>query len=732
MMDTYPLMTGPIRRLLLIGWGLLFPLMMPAQEGSVVGRVVDEANQPLPGANVYLEGTFLGSATNDQGQFEILQVPPGTYTLVVSMLSYQQKRISLTVPPEGPVDVGTIQLSPSAIEGTPVVVTAGKYEQQLQDIPASIGLVDRKDIQFRNNITLDQALEYVSGVNLTGGQVNIRGSSGYSRGVGSRVLFLLDGVPLLTGDTRDIIYELVPTYLIDRIEVLKGAASALYGSSALGGVINVITRPIEQPAYYKVKLFGGLYSRPVHPQWRFTEEERFLNGARVTYARRMGKVGIQVGATRDEDDSYRQNDWRKRWTGGGKVQWEITPYQRLTLAGNYMWQKRGNFLYWRGLDHPLQPPDDQLDDWVITRRYYLTGNYRLFFDKRRFLTVRGIYFWSRFRDNVSVGGNLATSQNATGEVQYNTDLGKLFVTTGVEGTYNRVESNIFGNRSGTNLAVYAQGELPLSEKWLLSLGVRFDVSAMDSADSRNQVNPKLGLVFKPGAGSAIRVGFGTGFRAPSLGEAFTSTSAGGLQVVPNPHLKPERSYYAELGWNHIAGEWLIFDGAVFYNRFTDLIDPTFTRQAQIRFVNITDARVVGGEVTVKAALFRKHLRLHAGYTYVDPRDLEQKQYLNFRPRHVLITGGQLYLWKVLTLGVDYRFISRYDRIDERFALVIKDSDARVPVHVVDARVMLAFKVGQIPFRTSLQMNNLLRYNYIDLVGSLAKLRHFILTLETDW
>ena len=124
--------------------------------------------------------------------------------------------------------------------------------------------MDAAEIRQRNSTSLDDALRYVRGVNMTGTQVNIRGSSGYSLGAGSRVLMLLDGIPFFAGDTGELNFEAIPMGQVDRIEVVKGASSALYGSNALGGVINIITKPIPETPETIVRTYGGMYNRPTY------------------------------------------------------------------------------------------------------------------------------------------------------------------------------------------------------------------------------------------------------------------------------------------------------------------------------------------------------------------------------------------------------------------------------------------------------------------------------------
>lgn len=696
------------------------------------GRVVGESQTPLPGANVYLKGTVLGGASNNRGYFVIRKVPAGDYTLSVTMIGYQQEDIPVSISESRIYEVGIIRLVPSALAGQPIVVTASKYEQQVRNVPVSLATLSRKELQDRNPITIDRALEYVPGVNMNASQVNIRGSSGYSRGVGSRVLFLLDGIPFLTGDTREINFETVPVYVVDRVEVMKGAGSALYGSSALGGVVNIITRDIETGTHAYMRAYGGFYSEPSYSRWNWSDTRRYLNGAAFSVSGKKDKVGILLGGSRDEDDSYRQNDWRKRWSGSGKLQWEISPFQQLTVSGNYMWQKRGNFLYWKDLNHALQPPVSQLDDMVESNRYYVTTHYRYILNKNRYITVRGIWFRNRFEDNLTgEGGNQSTSGYLNGEIQLSWQVGRLFFTSGIEGHLNYAESGIFGNRSGHGQAAYLQGEITLSHRWKATVGARFDNFKLDSVASRSRLNPKLGLVFNPAAKTALRASAGLGFRAPSMAEIFISTTTSGLQLVPNLKLKPEKSRYAELGWNQTYTSWLASDAALFYSHFSDLIEGTFREANKIQFRNITQARVMGAEVSLAVHPIPRNLAFRLGYTYVDPRDLDHHRYLNFRPRHLFYSHLDFRVF-FFRLGGDYRYISRYDQIDERLAFIVNNADERVPVHVVDLRIASDLNKRGFPFRFTFEIENLFQYNYVDLVGSLAPLRTFRLIVETGF
>jgi len=709
------------------------------QTATIHGQVVDENGEPIIGANVILQGTILGSATNGDGLFEIQKVPQGDFTLVVYFIGYKKEEFDLVIGNEK-YDVGTIQLQPTPIDTDPVVVTANKYEQRTQDVAVSVSTLSEKDLSYRNSITVGDALQYVSGVNLNSSQVNIRGSSGYSYSVGSRVLMLLDGVPFVTGDTREINFESIPTHLIERIEVLKGAGSALYGSSALGGVINVITKDIDPRPQLYFKTYGGIYSDPYYDQWKWSKNNRYLNGQQVNYSQKVNNIGVMIGGARFEDDSYRQNDWRRRYSGSGKLEWEMTPYQQLTLSGNYMWQKRASYIYWKSLQNALEPDPDQIGDVVESKRAYMSGKYHHVIDRDQYFTVQGIWYRNEFKDNTGESGNRSTSNSLDGEIQYNAATGNHFFTAGVSGSSSLVESDIFGDRSANGAAGYLQDEITWNSQFKTTFGGRFDYADVEGLGADSRFNPKFGAVLKPYEGTAMRASFGMGFRAPSLAEAFTTTSIDLITVLPNDDLKSERSVSMEFGVNQEIGNWLVLDVSAFHNDFWDLVEPTFINDnlaqgdIQVQFRNITRAQIRGAEAKIDGRFFGDFMDIGAGYTYVDPWDLENDDFLPFRPRHLFYGSGKINLW-AFQFGVDYRYISRYDRISEFFnnplvQVALRDIDERVEAHIVDLRFASSFKLFNQPARISFLVNNLLQYNYVDAIGSIAPIRNFVATFET--
>ena len=708
----------------------------PAGAGTIDGTVTDQSTgTPLPYVNVILQGTLRGVSTGSDGAFVLPGVAPGTYQVQFSLLGYQRRSVTVTVPPDEQQLSLRVTLVPDPVQAEPVIITASRREQSLEEAPVSVSVLDATAIEYRNSLTIDEALRYVPGVNFTEFQVNIRGSSGYNRGVGSRVLMLVDGVPFLTGDTGEINFETIPVGQVDRIEVVKGASSALYGSSALGGVINVITRPVADKPVTTLRTYGGFYSEPSYPEWRWSEATRFLDGQALTHSQTIGNVGFTVFGARMADDGFRRNDYRRRYNALAKVRYGPTSASALTATFNFLHQRRGSFLYWKDVAHALTPPENQLDDRIESTRFNVSAQYREVLSDNFLLTANALWFSNDFTGIVQDDSQGSLSDIVRGEVQGTWSPGpRNTLTFGAEANTDRVRSDLFGNRSGRGFGIYLQDDLQLTEAVQLTGGLRFDFQDVDSLESSGELNPKAGIVITPGEGTTLRASFGRGFRIPSVAEAFTSTNVAGVPVVPNPGVAPERSTSYEIGARQRIGDGAVVDLALFRNDFSNLIEAGFGQSSGgatvIRFDNVTKARIQGVEISMQLGLIDNLWLLNVGYTYMDPRDLTKNDILRYRPRHLLYASSQVF-WNMFTLGADFRYISRYERIDQEFVDldIVRNGDERVPIYVVDLRFGVNLAAMEVPLRLSFNVNNLLQYYYVEIIGNIAPIRSFVLVAE---
>jgi len=717
--------------------------------GTITGNLTDAENgQPVVGASVTLRGTFIGATTDAKGRFTLRRITPGTYTVAVSMLGYERLLLAGITLRAGESRTMEIPIRPVPLQADPVVITASRREQSLQEVPVSLATVTARAIADRNSVTLDDALRFVPGVSILSDQVNIRGSTGYSRGVGSRVLILLDGLPYITGDTGEINWETIPMFSVDRVEVVKGAGSALYGSSALGGVINVITKEIPSQSEFRFRLFSALYDKPRYSEWQWTTKPRFSSGIFAGYSGAAGPVSYLVNVARTVDESYRENDAYHRWSFFAKARYVLSSSQSLAVGVNYLDRSHGNFFWWKSLREPLRPADSQRDGLVNSKRGNISLAYQQFVTDKFFYTAKLIYFGNFWRDD-SAGrvNNVSASHLVSTELQATYELSKPHILTfGIAANYDRVSASLFGQHPGFGAAVYAQDEISPAPGLKVTAGLRFDWQKVSVLSPTSQVNPKLGVVYMPDKETSIRASIGSGFRYPSIGELYIQSSVNVSQVavLPNTDLRVEKSTSFEIGVSRKIAERMSIDVAVFNNDFRDLIEPSVEIKTYrptpaspdeitgpvIQFENVTRARIQGLEAEIKTEWLRRILSTDIGYTYTWSRDLDANQVLKFRPRHLLYISGQC-SWEHARLMADFRFLSRIERIDENLVRLapIVNGDQRVAVKIVDLRTSYDLIQLGAPLRVGFTINNLLNYSYVELLGNLGPVRSYVLTLE---
>lgn len=729
------------RRLMLSAF-FLFALccQVLASGGSLAGRVTTRGDaEPLVGVNVLLLNTVRGTTTNARGEFRIPGVPAGRYTLVFSMVGYHREKRSDVEVENGKETLLNVMLNQAPVQTEQIVVTASKHEQSLQEVPASVSVMEAGEIKLRNSLTIDDALRYIPGVNITGSQVNVRGSSGYSRGAGSRVLMLLDGIPFITGDTGELNFESIPVGQVDRIEVVKGASSALYGSSALGGVINIITKPISEIPETDVRTYGGFYNWPSFGEWQWSDKRRWFNGQSISHARKVGDLGMVFFFSRQLDDGYRLNDYHRRYNFYLKTREDFSPSGSLTLNFGLLDQYGGQFLYWRNLDSALIPPIRQQNDNAKSMRYYVSGTYKDVLSDNIFFAAKALWYHNDWGLETFQGYGRAESlsDGFRAEALSTAILDKVHtLTIGLDGNLDFISGDIFSDQAIGGFAVYGQDEMKLLEELSLTVGARFDYQTIGINETTGKLNPKVGLAYTPVVGTTLRASYGQGFRVPSVAEAFVSAGTSGVLAVPNKDLKPERSASYEVGLSQILGEAGSFDIAAFRSDFDNMIEPGLAianQDLQIQWRNVTQARVAGIETSFKLGLFDGGLTYNFGYTYVYPQDRTKHDLLKYRPRHLFYTN-LLARVGIFSAGADFRYLSRVDRIDDELVDVgiIPDGDARGDISVTDFRIGADLSSTGIPLAATLNVNNALQWNYVELIGNMMPPRTYVLVLEAKF
>ena len=562
--------------------------------------------------------------------------------------------------------------SPSLKE---VVITGTRTERDIDEVPVRTEVVTREEIERTHAGTLKQALENVPGLQLR----EVLGKSGFElslQGMSSdQVLVLIDGLPITasTGSTVDLSQYLLDE--VERIEVVKGASSAQYGSSAMGGVVNVITR--RQPAGIggSVALDAGSYGSKNN-----SGRSSSLNNRRARF--QVGGGGEQwrlsVSGDRQDDAGFginpeaypRQGDANLRQQLAARGEWLPSPSGRVWADASHYTED--DTQRYNQYVPPVNVPQRKLEN--ITRDRFSGGVDWRFANGMR-AQVAGVH--ERY-DSHSPGYSnevLATNRFSRQRMQHlssQLDLpawGRQLWTFGADWHHETLaqtsngisELNTSGNASRSNAEVFVQNNVLLSDNLELLFGLR----GQNDSDFGSHWAPKVSLRANVLNGAQwkgiFRASLGPGYRVPNLKERhyLFDHSALGYRVVGNPNLKPESSTSLQLGATFKRGERLSIDFNAFYNRVRDLIQTDEANAsvtngiATYTYANVARARTTGMDTSIHWRASGA-LSLNAAHTYTATRDETTGRELTRRPRQIVRLGGDWRIQAETVLGLRLR------------------------------------------------------------------------------
>ncbi len=531
---------------------VIFALMilLGAQEGIAdddkVGRLKgtirdSRDNEAIVGATVLLSHTKIGTRANEQGQFEITSIPAGVYEIKVSAVGYKPRFRQVEIR-AGQTATLDIHLVLTGVSGEEVVVSATRYEQNLVELPVTTSVVSASQIAAQAMPSLDRVLETIPGVDVTrsGGlgasNLQIRGSQGFTGGgLSTRVMMLYDGFPMNSADAGSVDWQAVTATNLARLEVVKGASSSLYGSAAMGGVINAISL-VPSDLTVKARILNGMYDNPPPTVNRFPGINRpMFSSSMLMLGDQVGNLSYNLTYLRNRDEGFR--DAGNIQTDDVKLTLRYTlsetQYLQATAIGNwseggiaYQWTNRDNALgtppgpVFKGNGQPLLDENgNQIlgigflsDDEKQTTNQLLGVTYmnmlnasaswetKLYFSRTTFIlkyypTERpefqqfdaqgnflGNYQKYSFgrvirrpydpNDPTTFNDSDARRYGGRSSLYWMRDKHKL--TTGVEFNLNDVRSTIYTSTSDLNLGAFAQDEIALTEKFRVTAGIRID------------------------------------------------------------------------------------------------------------------------------------------------------------------------------------------------------------------------------------------------------------------
>ena len=637
--------------------------------GVLKGRIMDAASKEyIPGATVRMVNNLTkGAASDIDGNYSMV-LDTGNYLLFCSYIGTVNDTFSVHIETNS-ITEKNIDLFPVTKFLETIVVSSGKFDQKLEEMTVSMEVIKPALINNKNTTSIETALEQVPGLTIIDNDPQIRGGSGFTFGVGSRVAIVVDGIPLLSGDAGRPEWSYIPVENIEQVEIIKGASSVLYGSSALSGVINVRSAYPRSVPKTVVNYSVGNYSLPKAPadNWYDQSIPGFTN-LNFMHSRIVKKqLDFVIGGNINVDQGY---------IGPPPPQTPIPDFAKpdidtvYTFSNKDMQKVRGRInmnLRYRskkipGLSFGINS-NAMLNKTNMVFAWFndSSGLYKgfpgaVFLENQtlynidpfiRLIKANGIthsLVTRIFHSNNVITGNQSNSGTmAYGEYQ----LQRIFknldftFTGGVVGNLSQTKAAIYASAgSPLNKIVNASGYVQIDKKfWSIlnvSGGFRYEYFKM------NNLNSVVAPIYRVGASlqvlkyTYVRSSYGQGFRYPTITERYIKTKAGMFGVYPNPNLKPELSTNFEFGLKQaykIGGVAGYFDVAGFYQKYQNTIeflfgqwDSTSSFDAGFKFMNTGDSRIRGVDVSLVAATLDEENKKYGvtaliGYTYIEPISL---------------------------------------------------------------------------------------------------------------
>ena len=752
-------------------------------KGVLKGSVIDSADDgAVNNAKIRIESSGLNNEliaetySDVLGKFEVYNLDEAIYKVTISRLGYKKLVLNEVRVTPGKTTSINVFLTPVDIEIDRINVTATKTELTLKQTPSSISIVTSDDIKKRNILTFDNVLDRIegvtvfrtSGINVQG--LSIRGSSDVAGGgIGNRVLLLLDGRPSLTGDSKGALWSLIPLSIIDRTEVVKGAFSSLYGSSAIGGVVNVITKKPTYKPYTSVNLNYGFYEK-LNDSLKFTNNLLSFKGIDVIHSNTYKNLAYLLNFNYNQNDGHAQQTDYEFYSGLAKLMYNVLTNRDLEVTLQYT-KSNGAFPhYWRkdvgAYAQPYEVSPSYLGDRIKKETSSVDVFYTAFPSTKTKYTSRFYYYslgsLSYYNPNNTVsvqyappGQALETtikSYNFGNISQFDYQISKRnYMISGIDLQWNVVRSSpasiLYGDQQVNNLAAFVQDQHMIvtdnNGVSILSttLGSRIDYNAFVGGNHFTQVSPKISFLYSPIINSGVfkdisfRALVGRAFRAPSIAELyFKKELFGGFDFVFNPNLRPEEMVSLELGFRKQYEKRFTFDISAYINEYNNLIQYVNIGtgiNGPFQVQNIAKSQIKGFEVFLD---YNSHFNMfnkqfgygfNVSYSFVDARDLSANRtddYLPYKPKHNLSFSADINY-----LGFSYDISGKY--------LSKVDKDLFYKFEEPKAYFILDMKLSkQILKNTSIfvAVNNMLNESYQELERTQAPNRNYNAGIRMDF
>ncbi|MBG8553383.1 TonB-dependent receptor [Hymenobacter guriensis] len=612
-----------MKHTLLLVFLFIFSVSGRAQSTGKLTGVVRSDSKEVPFASVGLKGTTLGATADEHGRFTLAAVPVGAYKLVCSAVGYLATERGVAVA-AGQTTTVNLSLNPSASALGEVVVSGTLNEVMRGESPVAVELYSPKLFRKNPAVCLFENLAMINGVrpqlncNVCGtGDIHINGLEG------PYTMVLIDGMPLVS--SLGTVYGLsgIPSSLIERVEVVKGPASTLYGSEAVGGLINVITKNPSKAPRFSADVLAT------------SHRDANLD---LGVARNIGSASTLLSTSlyhytqrRDvNEDGFTDVPTQQRVSVFNKWSW-ARPEQRVAnVAGRYYYEDRfGGQLGWA----PAHRGGDSVyGESVYTSRYELLGQYQLPIAGQKVILSgtlnqhqqNSAYGTTLYRASQRVGfGQLTWARELS--IRHNLLVGATYRTTWYDDNTPATASPA-GTEPPRNQpdlvqlpGAFVQDEWRLTPDATLLAGLRYDYNSRHGSILSPRLNYKWG---RPDGSRVWRVGLGNGYRVVNLFTEDHAALTGSRQVVVPEALKPERSWNVNVNYNRFlttrSGSTITLDASLFYTYFTNKISPDYDTNAdQILYRNLDGYAVSRGLTLNSEFALARPLKVMLGVTLLD-------------------------------------------------------------------------------------------------------------------
>ena len=638
-----------------------------SQTAKIEGFVRDDKGNLIVGASViYRKDITFGASTNEKGFYE-LSIPGGLCRIIVRYTGMISDTVSIEIS-ENEVKNVDFTLNSYIKEFQQVDVKVGKFDKPIQEQTVTMLVLKPEMIENKNTRSIESALDQTPGLNILDGEPQIRGGSGFTFGVGSKVAVIVDDMPMLSGDAGRPEWGFIPVENISQIEVIKGAASVLSGSSALSGSVHIRTAYPTSKPLTKINVYSGFYSVPNSPNSKWWNQYPGINGLNFLHSKMYGNLDLVVGGNLNMDHGYigppitdsivatvfpdtlsnftEKELISKRARLNFNLRYRSQKIKGLNygLNGNFMAMHTNMPLAWLNDSSGLYrayPGAIFMQDQVI----FNVDPFVNFFTQangKHYLRTRILHVDNKMSANQS---NRASTYYGDYMFQKSyPNLKNLDFIGGLTGTFTNSFANIYvgsgsPNNQLLNLSAYTQLETKFNSSLNVSAGGRLEFFQLNDTITALKPIFRAGASLKIYQETYIRASYGQGYRFPTITERFIKTGVGSFGVFPNPNLKPESSWNAEIGikqglklggvmgYLDIAGFWQEYQNTIEYmfgiwKPFTS--PETMSSGAGFMFLNTGKSQVLGIDASFAGqANFSKKssVTFLLGYNYIVPTTL---------------------------------------------------------------------------------------------------------------